>query len=398
MIGRGLAAAFALTLVATACSSGGGETTREPDATSVPLSDGATTTPAIPANLAAVSMRVEKLSTYAFVEPTAVVDRTGDDRMWIVERKGHVTTVKGGGADRMLDISSEISTNGERGLLGIDFSPDGHWLYLSFTDTDGNNRVVEYEMGDDGRPVEASRRDVISEPHPFTAHHGGGIVTGPDGMLYIGWGDGEAPTEHKDNAQSLGSPLGKVLRIQPKPEGGYEVPADNPFVAQADARPEIYALGLRNPWRFSFDRETGDAYIGDVGQYSDEEISFVPAAEFAGANFGWPFLEGTEPQQGVAPDGLVAPIVSWTHDDGRCAAVGGFVYRGSAIPALRGSYVYGDLCDSRVHAIRIEHGRIVDERDFGQFVTEGLVGFGEDGQGELYILSLPFGVFKLVPA
>jgi glucose/arabinose dehydrogenase len=246
---------------------------------------------------------------------------------------------------------------------------------------------------DGDQPNAASRRDVIAQPHPFTAHHGGGIVTGPDGLLYIGWGDGESPQGRKENAQSLATPLGKILRINPRPSGDrpYGIPDGNPFAGRDGARPEVFAFGLRNPWRFSFDRETGDAFIGDVGQYDVEEISYVPAGDLAGANFGWPFLEGNKPLQGTAPSGLVAPLVTWTHTDGRCAAVGGYVYRGAAIPALRGAYLYGDLCDNHVRALTIANGRVATERDFGPLVREGLV-----TDGELYALSLPDGIVKLV--
>ena len=278
-----------------------------------------------------------------------MVDRPGDSRLWVTERVGYLSVIDASKVTRVLDLSREVSTNGERGLLGIDFSLNGRWLYLSFTDRAGDNRVVEYKMGTT-YPEVASRRNLLDQPHPFNAHHGGGLATGPDGLLYIGWGDGESPrTQNKTNAQSLESLLGKILRIQPRTAGNrpYAVPAGNRFVDRPGARPEIFALGLRNPWRFSFDRETGDVWIADVGQYDEEEISYVPAGHLNGANFGWPFLEGTEPRQGSAPDGLIAPLLTYRHGD-RCAVIGGYVYRGSAIPALRGSYLYGDLCDNHV--------------------------------------------------
>ena len=186
------------------------------------------------------------------------------------------------------------------------------------------------------------------------------------------------------------------MRIDPRPSNGrpYSIPAGNPFVGRAGARPEVFALGLRNPWRFTFDRRNGDLWIGDVGQYRVEEISHVRAGHAAGANFGWPFLEGSTPRQGTAPAGLTAPLLTYDHGD-RCAVIGGYVYRGSAIPELRGSYLYGDLCDNHVRALRLEGDRIVEQKDFGALVPEGLAGFGEDAEGELYLLSLPQGLFKL---
>ena len=345
-------------------------------------------------HLAAASLNARHVQR--FVEPTAAVARPGDDRLWVTERAGYMSVVDGSTATRVLDLSGEVSVNGERGLLGIAFSPDGTRIYVSFTDAEGDNRVVEYEMEETGPNID-TRRDVIEEPHPFNAHHGGSLATGPDGMLYIGWGDGENPRSDKRNAQSLESLLGKILRIDPRPTGDqpYSIPAGNPFVGRPDARPEVFAFGLRNPWRFSFDRENGDVWIGDVGQYTDEEVSHVPADQLAGANFGWPFLEGTAERQGTAPEGLVAPLLTYDHGD-RCAVMGGYVYRGKAIPELRGSYVYGDLCDNHVRALRLEEGRIVEERDFGALVPK-VAGFGEDADGELYVLSLPDGLFKLEP-
>jgi glucose/arabinose dehydrogenase len=359
--------------------------------TSTPLVSSTTTT--VRPSLAAATMRARRV--YPFVEPTAAVERRGDDRVWVTERAGFLSYVDGANAFRVLDLSGEVSTNGERGLLGLAFSLDGSRLYLSFTDRTVANRVVEYEMSEQG-PLVKTRRDVITEPHPFNAHHGGSLATGPDGMLYIGWGDGENPAKRKENPQSLESLLGKILRIDPRASGGrpYSIPTGNPFVGRPGARPEVFALGLRNPWRFTFDRRTGDLWIGDVGQYRVEEISLVRAGHAAGANFGWPFLEGVTRRQGTAPAGLTAPLLTYDHDE-RCAVIGGYVYRGSAIPALRGSYLYGDLCDNHVRALRVEGDRIVEQKDFGALVPEGLAGFGEDAEGELYVLSLPQGLFKL---
>ncbi len=349
------------------------------------------TTSVAAADLGAVELRLELV--HPFVEPTAVIDRPGHDSLWVAERAGWLTVVADGKVTRALDLTGEVSTNGERGLLGAEFSADGSYLYLSFTDRDGDNRVVEYAMKAT-LPDPARRRDLLEVPHEFNAHHGGGLALGPDGMLYIGWGDGEQPGGDHENAASLASPFGKILRIDPLRGDPYSIPGDNPFIEVDGAAPEVIAIGLRNPWRFSFDRETGDFWVGDVGEYSMEEIDFVANGSLAGANFGWPAVEGID---GDAPVGSVAPLIAYEHDD-RCAVIGGYVYRGAALPELRGSYIYGDLCDCRLRAVRVEAGNIVQDRDFGPVLDQGLVGFGEGADGELYVLSLPDGVFKIVPS
>ena len=347
------------------------------------------TTSAVPPDLGAVELRLELV--HPFVEPTAVIDRPGRPGLWVTERAGWLTVVADGKVTRALDLTGEVSTNGERGLLGAEFSADGANLYLSFTDEDGHNRVVEYAMRPT-LPDPESRRDLLDVPHDFNAHHGGGLALGPDGMLYIGWGDAEEPGGDHENAASLDSYFGKILRIDPRRGEPYAIPDDNPYLDRAV--PEVYAIGLRNPWRFSFDRDTGDFWVGDVGEYSMEEVSVVPSASLARADFGWPAAEGTD---GDAPSGSVVPVIAYGHGD-RCAVIGGYVYRGDDISTLRGSYLYGDLCDNRIRAVRVEDGTIVQERDFGPLLDQGLVGFGEDATGELYVLSLPDGVFRITSA
>ena len=346
-------------------------------------------TTSTPPDLDAAEIRLELV--HPFVEPTAVIDRPGHESLWVTERAGWLTVVANGRVTRALDLTGEVSTNGERGLLGAEFSSDGTFLYLSFTDHDGHNRVVEYAMRPT-LPDPRSRRDLLDVPHDFNAHHGGGLALGPDGMLYIGWGDGEEPGSDHENAASPESHFGKMLRIDPRRGDPYAIPPDNPY--RGGSVPEVFAIGLRNPWRFSFDRATGDFWVGDVGEYSMEEISIVENGSLGGADFGWPTVEGID---GDAPSGSVVPLLTYDHGD-RCAVIGGYVYRGNEIPSLRGSYVYGDLCDNRIRAVRVADRAVIQSRDFGASTAQGLVGFGEDASGELYVLSLPDGVFRIRPA
>jgi glucose/arabinose dehydrogenase len=299
----------------------------------------------------------------------------------------------------LLDLSSQVSLGAEQGLLGLAFSPDGRFLYVNFTDTKGDTHVTVFAMHR-GRADPATRRDVLFVRQPFSNHNGGNLVFGPDGYLYIGLGDGGGGGDPQGNGQSLSTLLGKILRISPHPTGGrpYTVPASNPFVHRAGARPEIWAYGLRNPWRFSFDRATGDLWIGDVGQSSWEEVDVQRASSTGGENYGWNAMEGMHAYGGASPPpGAVPPVFEYPHTGGRCAVTGGYVYRGSAIPALVGAYVFGDFCAGRLEALRMRGGRIVDHWSLGPTVPN-LSSFGEDGSGELYAMSLSGGVYRLAPA
>jgi glucose/arabinose dehydrogenase len=238
-------------------------------------------------------------------------------------------------------------------------------------------------------------------PHSRFNHKGGQLQFGRDGMLYAGFGDGGGSGDPDRNAQDLGALLGKIVRIDPRPGGGYRVPRDNPFRGRSGARGEIFAYGLRNPYRFSFDRATGDLAIGDVGESEVEEIDFLPAARGArrprgGANFGWSVFEGSRRfRSGTAP-GHVAPVVERTHDQGGCSITGGYVVRDRRVPGLRGRYVYGDLCDPGLRVARLRAGGARGDRRLGPRVAQ-LVSFGEDARGRVYAVSLAGGVFRLAP-
>jgi putative cell wall-binding protein len=343
--------------------------------------------------------RVALAAVATMSQPLALATRAGDAGLYIAEKGGRVRRAAGGSATLVLDLSGLVSAGGEQGLLGLTFSANGTRLFVDYTDKAGDTHVVEYTMaGNVATP--GSARELLKVDQPFSNHNGGQVTIGPDGMLYIGMGDGGSSNDPQDNGQSLDTLLGKLLRIDPTPSGGaaYRIPAGNPFIGRAGARPEIWTFGLRNPWRFSFDRATGDLWIGDVGQNAREEIDFSAAGTAAGANFGWARLEGTLPVRGSAPPGAVPPILEYaTGPGGTCAVTGGYVYRGARIPRLRGAYIYADFCVGQIKALVQSGGKVVASRDLG-ISTDNLSSFGEDQAGELYVLSLDGPVRRIDPA
>jgi glucose/arabinose dehydrogenase len=304
--------------------------------------------------------------------------------------------IRDGRAEPVLDLSDEVSQGGEQGLLGLAFSPDGAYLYVNYTDVAGDTRIHEFAVRD-GTVDPASRREVLAVEQPYSNHNGGNVVFGPDGYLYVGLGDGGSAGDPDDRAQDLGTLLGKMLRIDPRPTDGrpYGVPADNPFAGRDGARPEIWAFGLRNPWRYSFDRETGDLWIGDVGQSSREEIDVQPASSPGGENYGWDGYEGTLPYEEPLPKGSTGPVYDYGRGLG-ATVVGGYVYRGSAIAALRGVYVFGDFYNPQIRLL-VPRGDGVRHLELGVQV-DNLASFGEDHEGELYALSLSGPLYRLEPS
>lgn len=362
------------------------------------------TTTRPPTDLSAARFR---LTPVADVDaPTAAADRAGDAALYVTEQSGRVRAIRDGALDPtpVLDLRDTISAGGERGLLGLDFSPDGSKLYVNYTNRDGNTRVDEYAMRADGTADRGSRRELLAIAQPQPNHNGGSVVTGPDGMLWIGTGDGGAAGDRgsghapEGNAQSPSTRLGKMLRIDPTPSASapYSIPADNPY-ASGGGLPEVWADGLRNPWKYSFDRETGDLVIADVGQNAWEEIDWVPAATRGPLDFGWPVLEGTHAYRGDAAAGTMAPILEYSHSDGRCAISGGYVYRGEKLANLYGGYLYSDSCDGKIRGTLVGSGVLGEEIDFG-LEAGAVVGFGEDAAGELYVLSQTDGVLRIDPA
>jgi glucose/arabinose dehydrogenase len=327
--------------------------------------------------------------------PVAIAWRRRDTRLYVAEQGGRVRIVDGGRVLPNPVVTIAVSHGNEQGLLGLAFSADGTKLYVDYTDPAGDSHVDEFTMHGD---VASNRRQLLIQDQPFANHNGGEVLVGPDGMLYIGFGDGGSAGDPNGNAQNLGTWLGKILRINPRRSGSapYTVPADNPFVGRRGARAEIWMYGLRNPWRFTFDRATGDMWIGDVGQNVYEEIDYGRAGE-NGVNWGWNAREGLHSFKGNRPAGARDPVVEISHADGSCAVVGGFVYRGSAIPALAGTYVFGDNCRAALVAVRVSNGQVVTKRDLGVDV-EGLTTFGEAPNGDVYAGARGGRIYKLVPA
>jgi glucose/arabinose dehydrogenase len=321
-----------------------------------------------------------------------------DDTLWIAERAGTVRVLDGSGlGEPVLDISDETTTDGERGLLGVAFDKTFAHFYISFTDLEGTSTVDEFAV-EGGQLQPDTRRTVLTQTQPYANHNGGDIKFGPDGYLYIAFGDGGSGGDPHGNGQKLDTLLGKLLRIDPSGGEPYAIPADNPFVDDADAKDEIWAYGLRNPWRFSFDTGTGDLLIGDVGQSDWEEIDWAPADSEGGENYGWSAMEGTHPfRGGTEPANHVPPVHEYDRTGLGCSVTGGFVYRGEALPDLRGSYVFSDYCDGTLRTLQMADGEVTGVGDLGVSGGE-VISFMEGGDGELYVLGSNGTVSRVDPA
>jgi glucose/arabinose dehydrogenase len=328
-------------------------------------------------------------------------------RLFIVEKTGAIRIVKNGTllATPFLDISGQISSVGEQGLLGLAFDPNyasNGRFFVHYSDPLGNTRVSSFQGSADADIANAgSEQIILTATQPYPNHKGGQLVFGPDGMLYLGLGDGGSGGDPQGRGQDRSDLLGSILRLDVQAGSSYTVPSDNPFIGQAGARPEIWSYGLRNPWRFSFDRGTGDLYIADVGESRFEEVDISPAAEGAGkgANYGWNLMEGkhcfsTSP---CNQTGLTLPLHEYNHSQG-CSITGGYVYRGSAVPALQGIYFFADFCQGWVRSFRVAGGAATELTDWRVLQPGGsITSFGEDAAGELYLMSANGGVFKVVP-
>jgi glucose/arabinose dehydrogenase len=333
--------------------------------------------------------------------------REGDPGLYVVEKEGRIERLVDGEPTTVLDVSDLTSEGSEQGLLGLAFAPGGDVAYINYTDNNGDTVISEHPVAADGTfGTGDSARIVLEIDQPYDNHNGGDLTFGPDGYLYIGMGDGGAGGDPERRATDLSSLLGKVLRIDPAIAQGqpYTVPPDNPFVGTAGAAPEIWASGLRNPWRFSFDRETGDLWIADVGQNAWEEIDVAPATDGRdagkGLSFGWSAFEGdARYNEDVSPDGHTPPIATYSHDLG-CSISGGVRVRGGPIPALEGWYVYGDYCSGLMWALEVTGegadvaaGRTVE---LPPVASPSAVLAGPNG--ETYVLSLNGPVYRLDPA
>ncbi len=348
-------------------------------------------------NLSTVHVKVTPVAT-GLTQPLALAWRTGDPDMYVAEQRGRVRRVSGGRVAATA-LTIKVLDSGEQGLLGLTFSPNGSKAYVDYIDKKGSTEIEEMSVSAHHKILKRTRRLLLTQKQPFANHKGGELAFGPDGLLYVSFGDGGSGGDPLGNAQNKDTLLGKILRIDPDPSGyyRYQVPLSNPFVGQPGTRWEIWDYGLRNPWKFSFDRANGDMWIGDVGQSLYEEIDYAPAGQ-SGINWGWNQREGFHPYNGGAqPPGGRDPVIERPHSAGDCAITGGYVYRGTAIPALVGAYLYGDFCTGHVYAAEQQGGTIVQNVDLGINVP-ALNSFGEAPNGELYAVSLGGTVYRIDPA
>jgi glucose/arabinose dehydrogenase len=327
--------------------------------------------------------------------------------VFVVEQPGTVSVLRNGNrlGKPFLDIRGRVSCCGERGLLSIAFDPKfgrNHLVYAYYTNRQGNIEIDEFRAPSGTRALNSSRRKVIVIPHPGHSNHNGGqLQFGPDGFLYAGTGDGGGGGDVEDNARRLNVLLGKLLRIDPHRRAGspYTVPTTNPFVGRAGARPEIYSYGLRNPWRFSFNAQTGTLAIGDVGQFEREELDYTKIQRAKGANYGWPKWEGellfdpSRPDPSLNPPSPVFPILTYGHARG-CAIVAGHVAHDPGLGWLRGRYLYTDLCNGVIRSVVAKPGGASGDRSTGLRVTMPS-SFGEGDRGRVYVASLRGPVYRL---
>lgn len=328
-------------------------------------------------------------------------------RLFVVQQSGAIRVIKSGSllTPPFLDVSSLISTGFEQGLLGMAFDPNyasNGRFYISYTNTAGDSRIARYHVsGNPDLAAPAADEIILSVDQPEENHNGGMIAFGPDGMLWIALGDGGGGGDPYDNGQSRDDLLGSLLRIDVSAGSGYAIPSGNPYTMAPD-RPELWNIGLRNPWRFSFDRSSGDLWIGDVGQSDREEIDVALAANgrSPGANYGWPIREGTiclPPATSCASAGFTVPVLEYDHGLG-CSVAGGYVYRGTLLTGIQGTYFYGDYCGQWVRSFRLVGGAVTEEHEW-PLLSPGsqVMSFGEDARGELYVLGRAGTVDRIVP-
>ncbi len=333
------------------------------------------------------------------------VTHAGDSRLFITLQGGLVMIHDGTRVlpEPFLDIRNLVLSGGERGLLSVAFHPgyaQNGLFYVNYTDLRGDTVVARYSVSqfDPNRANPSSAVPILMIQQPFANHNGGQLQFGPDSYLYIGMGDGGSGGDPGNRAQNLGDLLGKMLRIDVDSALPYAIPPSNPFVGQAGIRPEIWAFGLRNPWRFSFDRATGDLWIADVGQGIWEEVDFQPVTSIGGENYGWRRMEGAHcfnPSSNCNPGNLVLPVIEYNHSVG-CSVTGGYVYRGTRSPRLVGQYIYGDFCSGRIFgATRSASGAVTNQQLLD--VTFNVSTFGEDVTGEIYVGDYSNGIlYRLV--
>ena len=423
-------AIVAVVLLAALMACGGGSPGSDEATAPVAQEEAATSAPASPTPLPTPSASPHPLpaTPFAPIEPTTPAPLTelavepafpalslsrmvgmtyppdGSDRLYVVLQPGRIVFFPNDrevdSAELFLDIRDRVNDRGEEeGLLGLAFDPqyadNGHF-YVYYSASGPRRSVVSrFSASADGRAGPGSERVLLEVAQPFSNHNGGQIAFGPDGYLYIALGDGGSRGDPQENGQDLGTLLGSILRIDVSTvdsTGAYAVPSDNPFVGHSGARPEIWAYGLRNPWRFSFDRATGELWTADVGQNRFEEVDIIRP----GLNYGWNIMEGEEcfARSDCDRTGLEIPVAEYGREDG-CSVTGGYVYRGSSLPSLYGAYVYGDYCSGRIWALRHDGDEVTEHM---QIVDSGLriPSFAEDAAGDLYVLSFDGTIYRLV--
>ena len=331
----------------------------------------------------------------------------GTGRLFIVQQGGIIYVWDGSTSSFFLDLTNLVSASAnqsgytERGLLGLAFHPnyaENGLFFVNYTDRAGHTALAKYRVSEDPNVADANSPEIIfTQLQPFPNHNGGHMVFGDDGYLYVGLGHGGAAGDPLGAGQNPELLLGKILRLDVDVESGYSIPADNPFADGTNGAPEVWSYGWRNPWRFSFDRATGDMYIGDVGQNQWEEIDFEPADNTGGLNYGWSDMEGTHLFNADSePQGVVMPIAEYNHSDGSCSTTGGYVYRGEAIPDLQATYLFSDYCSGVLrYAYRDESGAW--QSDILMQTGMQVSSFGEDEAGEMYLIDYNGTVYKFMP-
>lgn len=368
-------------------------TTAAPAETSAPTTAEPVTTVAA-SNRALPDIDLELELVASLSSPVGFAARPGTSDIFIAEQGGRIVRLPNGaaaGAATTLDLRGSVSLGNEQGLLGLAFAPDGNRLYTNHTNASGSTIITRYSMNGNSA---SSPEVLLTIPQPFGNHNGGQLAFGPDGLLYIGMGDGGSSGDPQGNGQNPNSLHGSILRIDVSGASGYSIPSSNPF-ANGGGAPEVYIWGIRNAWRFGFDSATGDLWIGDVGQDRMEEVTVLRQGSAAGANLGWNLVEGTESFRGLdAPAGHVGPVITYAHGSGRCSITGGEVYRGSQIAGLGGTYLYGDFCTGEVFGFRA-NGQGTPQR-LALPAVDRPSSFGLDNSGQIYVLSRGGGVFRIV--
>jgi glucose/arabinose dehydrogenase len=368
--------------------------------TSAPTSSGTTEAPRVGDPV----VRAEAIGSFA--RPVDLVPRPGADGFYVVEQVGRAVHWQDGVGTVALDVADRVSDGNEQGLLGLAFSADGETAYVDLTDTDGDTVILEFAVGDDGTFDPASERVVLTVDQPYSNHNAGDLALGPDGLLFITLGDGGSAGDPERRAGDPRSLLGSILRIDPTPGDGrgYTIPPDNPFadgpLDGIDGAPEVFAWGLRNPWKIAFDPVTSDLWIADVGQNEFEEVDVVGPTDGRtagwGHDFGWSAFEGNERFNDDVPadDRMTPPVLTYRHADGGCSVSGGVPYRGETIPELEPAYVYSDYCTGTLWALDLAGQRNLVLLDGFEAVTA----VRADAAGELYVLELGGTISRILPA